>query len=218
MANELNFDDLFGDQGIIPLPMFSGMGEATCPYCHKLIRNINFPPPGVIIIHSCPVCNNLVIPFLKQLIAVRKEKLDDKEARKHITECIYNTISPILMLFANRFIRGESALKSFLDSCWNIVFELVGEKEDSESFLNKLKQRVIENKDHYLAKEYEEYFERMSQIFERVVSSKVRKANHVLNKRPHGKWTPTEMTEISKDLSTINTVDDFLRKFSDSVK
>ena len=212
----LTFDDLFGSHGIIPLSAYTGLGDAVCPYCQKMIRHINFPPPGVIIIHSCPSCSELVIPFTKQLVAVRKDKLeDDKAARTHITECLYNTITPVLLMFASRFMSGQKDpdLKAFLDNCWNIVYDLVGDKEDSETFLDKIKKKAIDNTE--FAKEYEAYFDKMSQIFEKVVSSKPRKQGY---KRPHGKWTPVEVTEFNKTLAEVGNVDDFLKMFNDSIK
>lgn len=218
---KLTFNELFGFDGMIPLDMYSGVGGAVCPYCEKNIRQINFPPPGVIIIHHCPSCGGLVIPFLKKMVAVDKDKLSGEEniARLHLTDCLFSTISPILMDFADRVLTGDLVLKDFFDRCWQLVYQLVGEKEDSESFLNKIKKNG-DNRGHQLAKEYVEYFERMSEMFQKIGSPVAKKQSKFEVGRPKRDEVISvdEIIDLNTSLKKCESVDDFLLKFSDSLK
>lgn len=222
---KITFDELFGFEGLIPLDMCSGVGDAVCPYCRKLIRHINFPPPGVIILHSCPLCGGLIVPFLKKLVAINKDKVSnngEEAARKHITDCLFHTITPILMTYADRVITGETSLKEFLDCCWDIVYELVGEKEDTRTFLDKLKKRVDDNRGHRLAKEYEDYYERISETFSRVRSTPGGRRARKCSKFDIGKprrdnpISTDELIDLNLALKDCNSVDDVLRKIGDS--
>lgn len=216
----ITLEELFGSHGIIPLELYTGVGNAVCPHCKRAIRNINFPPPGVIIVHSCPLCGELVLPFLKNLVAVQKKVLDSNQtiARMHLTECLFNTITPVLMDVVEQKLCSEKVIKDFLDDCWEIVYILVGEKEDSETFLNKLKMRAKVHRGDRLGRVFEDYFDHLSHVFKSSIMNKAKQAITLEDTSREDPITKDDVTNVKIDLYNIESVDDFLKKFGDSSK
>lgn len=206
---KLTQEELFGSSGIIPLSHFTGFSNATCSHCGSLLKGVNFPPPTIIILHSCPVCKGLIIPFAGRLAAVEKIKMDKgsvNEQRFHIAEALYVIILPILTNYVRYKSLPEEVSRSFLKDCFDILYEIVGEKEDKETVLERLRkiaEETADSKDSAKAKAIGVYYDQLSKMIDGGVK-KIEEIQLAEDKR-HDSFKET--------LKSIGTIDEFLVKF-----
>lgn len=206
---KLTQNELFGPNGIIPLNHFTGFNNATCSHCGTLLKGVNFPPPTIIILHSCPACRGLILPFAGRLAAVEKIKMDKgtvAEQRFHIAEALYTIILPIVTNYVRYKNLPEEVGRSFLKDCFDIIYEIVGEKEDKETVLEKLKkiaEETADSKDSNKARAIEAYYEQLSKVIDGGVQ-KVAEIQSVNNER---------LDSYKTALKSVGTIDEFLEKF-----
>jgi len=201
---KLTYQDVFGDNGMLPLRQTCVESNCVCPHCNYVVKNVCFPPPGIIAMHTCPICNNTIIPFSGRLIPLDNEIIkenNDNVAREHIAKCIFVWICPIFIgniLNMGLKLTGRKA-GYFLDDCYNVIYEMVGERDEERDFMEKLKKAFLELKRSNAKRENIEcvfkYLTNMSNVF---------------NKNHKG---PVITDKMIKKLGEINTVEDFLNEF-----
>lgn len=206
---KLTQDELFGPSGIIPLNHFTGFRNATCSHCGSLLKGVNFPPPTLIILHSCPTCKGLILPFAGRLAAVEKTTMDKgtpAEQCFHVAEALYTIVLPILVNYIRYKVLPEEVGRNFLKDCFDIIYDIVGEKEDKESVLEKLKkiaEETADSRDSDKARAIEAYYEQLSKIIDGGIN-KVTKIQLAENER-HESYKAA--------LKSVGTIDEFMEKF-----
>jgi len=198
----LTYDDLFGLDGMIPLQKMCLKANCICPHCGHVVQDISFPPPGIISVHTCPLCNYAVVPLAGRLIPVDMRRIEGKNSREHISKSIFVSLSPAFManiLNLNYKLTGRRS-GQFLNDCYNVIFEVVGEKEDEETFMGRLRKTFLEMKSnkHVRPEAVESVYSflmNMTKSFDRMNKKPIISENDV------------------KKLTEIDSVDDFLDKY-----
>lgn len=198
----LTYHDIFGQDGIIPLHKMCLKANCVCPHCNYVVQNICFPPPGMISIHTCPICSHSVIPFAGRLIPVDTRRIKSAKSREHIAKCIFVSLSSVFVgtiLDYGYKLTGKCA-GQFLNDCYEVIFQVVGEQEDEETFMGRLRKAFLElkaNKDvrPEVVESVYGFLMNMTKSFDRA------------NKKPIISEKDVE------GLTKVNSVEDFLDKY-----
>ena len=198
----LTYDDIFGQSGMIPLYKTCLKANCVCPHCNHVIQNICFPPPGMISVHTCPVCSNSVIPFAGRLIPVDIDVVNTNESQEHIAKCIFVALSNTFMgvILDCGFKLTARRTGQFLNDCYEVIFQVVGEREDEEAFMGRLRKAFLALKSNKDVR---------PEVIESVYGflMNMTKSYDRLNKKPIISEGDVE------ELTRIDSVDDFLKKY-----